>query len=613
MSFPNEEQKRVIDFTDRPMIVVAAPGTGKTSTIVARMEKLLNENPDRDVSFITFTRSSRKDTEFKIRKSIGAKALDEAKFYFPRISTLHTYAKSITHKYASLVGYSSNFVVPIEAMGELDIICQEVIDDLELDLELKTFKHDSLSFRNTGKWKQPCSINEAHRERSIERLKSHLKFYNAIDLQGLVILAGEIVKQKPTSFPQVFLQVDEYQDLNPADQTLISLVCSSGNSRIVVVGDDAQSIYSFRDANPKGIKTLWESTDWEHVSFTRSHRLPVHILRASQALIHDKEYLGGNVEIPEDNGRRITTLQCTNSDIQIGAIAKEIKQIISTKKKTDGGTLSYKDFMVLCPTSSFVNIVANKLKSKHSIPTRQKENKTIPEDHWRLLLVLRMLNNQDSLALRQWMDIMKIDPKSVYRYRTEAFEASTNLFSYCRTIENELLVELYKNLDGLNESVNEIELFKRRLLEFPLLNIENTLFPEIGLTINEITNQMKSIGSMIQAIHEKFGINEPENSFPDEDSVLVTTMHSAKGLEADFVFILWLNKGFMPSSSRDIDEELRVFYVALTRGKQDVYLTFYEKFEHNRLLKTEAMSPFLHKIIANLNIKRIRKSDLKSS
>jgi DNA helicase-2/ATP-dependent DNA helicase PcrA len=143
------------------------------------------------------------------------------------------------------------------------------------------------------------------------------------------------------------------------------------------------------------------------------------------------------------------------------------------------------------------------------------------------------------------------------------------------------------------------------------LNIDNSLFPEIGLTIDDITKDKRSIGSMIQTIYEKFGIFESENSFPDENSVLVTTMHSAKGLEADFVFILWLNKGLMPSPSRENEEELRVFYVALTRGKQDVYLSFHEKFENNRLLKTEAMSPFLHKINNNLIIKRIRKSDLK--
>ena len=105
MSFPNEEQRRVIEHNGRPLVVVAGPGTGKTSTIVARMERLLKENPNREVSFITFTRSSRRDTERKFKDTVGKQALTEAQFVFPRVSTLHTYAKSIVHKYAKTVGW----------------------------------------------------------------------------------------------------------------------------------------------------------------------------------------------------------------------------------------------------------------------------------------------------------------------------------------------------------------------------------------------------------------------------------------------------------------------------------------------------------------------------
>jgi DNA helicase-2/ATP-dependent DNA helicase PcrA len=610
MSFPSDEQKTVIDYLDRPLVVVAAPGTGKTRTIVARMEKLLKEDPDRDVSFITFTRSSRKDTAYKIRQSIGEKALNEAKYNFPRISTLHTYAKSILHKYASLVGYSSKFVVPIESRGELYIILQEIINDLNLDIELKSFKNEILSFRNTGKWKPNSCIKEDNRTLAVEQFKSHLRFYDSIDLQGLVILAHEILLKKPNDFPTVYLQVDEYQDLNPADQELLNLISSSNESKIVVVGDDAQSIYGFRDANPNGIKTLWESNSWEHINFKNSHRLPIHILRASQALIEDKNYLG-KVNIPEDNGARILTFECTSSDIQIEKVAKEIRRIKSTNKRSDNGSLNYKDFMILCPTGTLASTVSDTLRSKYKLPTRQKEEKTIPDDHWRLLLVLRMLHNEDSLALRQWLEIIGISSDDILKYRTDASKASTNLFSYCKRLSEKPLIELFKNLSELNESIKEIELFKKRLLEFPHLNIDNSLFPEIGITINEITKEMNSIGSIIQLIHEKYGIYESENEIPDEESILVTTMHSAKGLEAEFVFILWLNKGFLPVSGRDLDEELRVFYVALTRAKQDVILTFFEKFVNNRLLKEQVMSPFLHKIYPYIDIKRIRKSDLK--
>ena len=96
-----------------------------------------------------------------------------------------------------------------------------------------------------------------------------------------------------------------------------------------------------------------------------------------------------------------------------------------------------------------------------------------------------------------------------------------------------------------------------------------------------------------------------------ENKILVTTMYSAKGLEAEFVFVLWLNDTFIPARHHDLKEELRVLYVALTRAKQDVILSFHERYEKSKYLKTEAMSPFLKKISSYLSIERITKDNFK--
>jgi superfamily I DNA/RNA helicase len=143
------------------------------------------------------------------------------------------------------------------------------------------------------------------------------------------------------------------------------------------------------------------------------------------------------------------------------------------------------------------------------------------------------------------------------------------------------------------------------------LFVEDTLFPQVGITINEITKQPTSIGSVIRSIHEKFGLLDPEVDIPDDDKVLVSTMYSAKGLEAEYVFIMWLNATFLPSPDRDVEEDRRVFYVAITRAKQDAIFTFHEKYDGSRLLKEKAMSPFLQSIGDHLNIRRVKKGDLK--
>jgi len=277
----------------------------------------------------------------------------------------------------------------------------------------------------------------------------------------------------------------------------------------------------------------------------------------------------------------------TASDLQIEAVAKEIRKIISKSKETKQNKLSFKDFMILCPTKNFVTKVAREIKSNFNIPTKLYEKEIIPDDHWRLLLVLRMLHNEDSLALRQWLDIIGLNQDEIYQHRTEAAKNKIDLFTYCKKLSEPTISDLFKRLEVVNNSKDDIELFKKELLAFPHLNVDNTLFPNVGITLDEISKELPSLGTIIQLIYEKFGIFESEFELSDEDSVLVTTMHKAKGLEAEFVFIMWLNLDFLPSPGRNVEEERRVFYVALTRAKIDVILTFHEKFVVNKLLKEQ--------------------------
>jgi len=162
MGFPSKEQKTVIDHRGRPLIVIAAPGTGKTSTIVERMIRLLIDDPNREVSFITFTRTSRRDTDKKVRKEVGEDAFDETKvhFEFPRISTLHTYAKSIVHKYASLIERDSKFSILIKDRNEHKILLNELIDDLKLEVSADRLDLDINYYQCTDSFRTNCPIPE---------------------------------------------------------------------------------------------------------------------------------------------------------------------------------------------------------------------------------------------------------------------------------------------------------------------------------------------------------------------------------------------------------------------------------------------------------------------
>jgi len=610
MTFPSDEQKAVIDHRGRPLLVIAAPGTGKTRTIVARMIKLLLENPNREVSFITFTRTSRRDIDRKIRKEVGKEVFEDAEFEFPRISTLHAYAKSLLHKYAFAIDRDSKFSILIKDRNEHRLLLAELIDDLKIDISIERLDMDITHYECTSTFLTDCPIPEDKRKQVLDYLDRLFKFYNTFDLEGIVKYACVILDKEQAGFPSVFLQIDEYQDLNPMDQRLIDLLSSTTGSEIVVVGDDAQSIYHFRHANPKGIREHWELKAWEKVRFVDCHRLPPHILRASQALISGENYLGNLVNIPVDNGQRILTLQCTKSDIQIKAVALLIKEMSEKSTNTEGQPLTYNDFMILCPTLNFVKAVAQNLEIEFSLPTKLKEKVYIPDDHWRLLLVLRMLDSFDSLALRQWLRIVGLRPEEITEIRRKALELGESLYDYCTKLEKPVVKEIFVHLGRLNKVVDNIDEFRGELKIFPYLSVQETLFSEVNITINEATQKPYSIGSIIRFIHEKFGLIDPEDEVPENDKILVTTMYSAKGLEAEFVFVMWLNDIFMPAPNRNVKEELRVLYVALTRAKQNVILTFHERYEKPWYLKTEAMSPFLKKIISHLDVRRIKKDTL---
>jgi len=613
MSFPSQVQRAVIEHRGQPLVVVAGPGTGKTRTLVERMIRLLSEDPPREVSFITFTRMSRRDTRRRIVDVLDMSISEETVFGFPRTSTLHTYAKSLVHRYAARIGRNPNFSVLVENKGETALLLEELVSDLGLQLDTKSVRKGILYFRSTNSWPVDFPASPSERILIMKHFEALLLFYNTFDIEGLVVAARKILEDSADVLPPLYLQVDEYQDLNLNDQQLVQLAASHPSSEVVVVGDDAQSIYGVRHANYQGIRTLWDLTDWKHVSFSDCHRLPVHVQNAARALLMNEEYLG-KLNPCQDNGRKILTLQCTTEKVQMEAVGKKITNLKSNGQNQEGQPLSYKDFIVLCPTASSVKRIAAVLQNQFRIPTKLQARASIPDNYWKLLLVLRMLHSEDSLALRQWLSLSGLSKPKVTKIRCEAMKKSESLYSYCARLTDPRIREIYDALSLLRDTKNDFDSFRRSLAEFPNLSIQEQVLSDMELTIDGATREPLVIGSIIRLIYERFGLleTESESDIPGDDKVLITTMHSAKGLESEYVFVTWMTYKYMPMPQWDECEERRVLYVALTRAKQDVILTFHEIFDSNecRRLRDEAMSPFLREIRDHLDIRLVNKKDV---
>jgi len=607
--FPSPDQEYVINHGGR-LVLVAGPGTGKTATIVERMMRLLEEDAKRALSFVTFSRPSRRDTDSKMRKRLGRSSVDVAPDDLPRITTLHAFAKALVHKFADRCGRSPDFRV--SAPQEKTIVVSEVIDDLELEVGLTSLEAAISAARSTGEWPPDPLLGDSRRREIMAKFDSLLAFYNTLDMEGLVLVASELLRNGVGGLPQIFLQVDEYQDLNLKDQELVRLASQQESSQVVVAGDDAQSIYGFRHANPAGIRDLWHSGGWDTKRFAECHRLPAHILRAAQALIEGRGYLGSEVTLPaEDRGRRVLTLRCSTDALQVKAVAKVIEWLLSGGRSQDGA-VARGDFMILCPTVNQVDRVARELEGM-GLPTKKKGSGLMPDAVWKLLLVLRILTAPtDGLALRQWLCVIGFNNAEITGIRREAMQNRRSFYEQCSLKPDEPLAAFFASLEELRVALPFPDKFSAVLRTFPHLDGNK----EVMGVVDELAQYAPAALRMIGRLYEKYGVVDEEGgdqNVPEDDKILVATMHGSKGLEARFVFIMWLNGRYIPGRNRNELEEERVLYVALTRAKRDVVLVFHEVYEDGRRLGERAMTPLLRRIREHLDIKTVRARDIEDA
>jgi superfamily I DNA/RNA helicase len=577
------------------------------------MISLLKEDSSRNISFITFTRTSRRDTQRKLDREFGADTQAGEEIVVPRVGTLHATAKSIVHRYAAVLDRKPGFSILLDARGERDMVTQEVIDDLTLDIGVPELKDGISKYRCTYEWPHEFGLSRDERNRALDHFNRLLDFYNAFDFEGVVDAACHLIEVEGIDLPPLFLQVDEFQDLNPADQRFIHLVSSREGSEVVVVGDDAQSIYGFRHADCNGLRGLWNDGNWSRLNLSECFRLPPVILNAALALIEGKDYLGAALVARPANGGAITTFQCTSSEYQDIAVARRIAHLKEELTNDDGDNLSYSDFMVLCPSKTFIPGILTTLRDEHGIPAKEVQRPNIPLEVWRVLLVLRMANYQDDLALRHWLELMEINAAQIAILRKEAMASEVTLHNRCQEANEERLMALFESIEALRSEATSFE----RLVD------ALSRVPAIGLTADELLALLREIqsdeeypdtlGTRMRLINEKFGVMESESEVPEEDAVLVSTLHSAKGLEAECVFISWMNANYMPMEGRDEEEERRVLYVGMTRAKQLLGFAFHERYDQTRgrRLREEAMSPFLREIADHLSIERVNAESLR--
>jgi DNA helicase-2/ATP-dependent DNA helicase PcrA len=626
---------------DGPMIVIAGAGSGKTRVLTYRIAYMMSKGIDPfNILSLTFTNKAAREMKDRISSIVGA---SEAKNLW--MGTFHSVFAKILRIEADRLGYPSNFT--IYDTQDSDRLIASIIKEMELDKDIYKYKQVRSrisSYKNSlitvRAYFQNAELIEADTMARRPRLGDIYKEYvercfkaGAMDFDDLLLKTNELL----TRFPEVlakyqnrfkYILVDEYQDTNHS-QYLIVRALSDKFQNICVVGDDAQSIYAFRGANINNILNFQK--DYDDVKVFRleqNYRSTKNIVNAANSIIDKNQTkLEKIVWTANEEGAKIKV----NRSLTDGDEGRYVASTIWETKMQE--QLANSDFAILYRTNAQSRAIEDALR-KRDIPYRiygglsfyqRKEIKDV-------LSYLRLIiNPADEEALKR---VINFPPRGIGQTTVDKLIVAAN--GYERTI-----FEVMKNIDKTNVNVNsgtrtKLQNFVTLIESFQVLNQTADVFElaehvtrTTGLikefnkdgtpegvarmeNIEELLNGMKDFvegqkeiadttGNLAEFLEDVALATDLDADKGDANHVALMTIHLAKGLEFPYVFIVGLEEDLFPSAMSmntrsELEEERRLFYVALTRAEKQAYLTYaLSRYRWGKLIDSEP-SRFIEEI-----------------
>lgn len=615
----NEAQLKPVLHKDGPLMVIAGAGSGKTRVLTFRIANLMHQGVDAfNILALTFTNKAAKEMKNRIGKIVGN---TESKNLW--MGTFHAIFAKILRFESSKLGFPSNFTI-YDTQDSLRLITA-IIKEMQLDKEvykpkqvlnrISAYKNNLITVRA---YLNDPELMEADAMSKKPRLGEVYHNYvercfkaGAMDFDDLLLRTNELL----TRFPDVLMKyqnrfryilVDEYQDTNHS-QYLIVKMLSDRFQNICVVGDDSQSIYAFRGANIQNIFNFQK--DYENVAVYRleqNYRSTKNIVEAANSLIDkNKQRLEKVIWTHNEDGEQILVKRLLTD-------AEEGRFVANTIFENKMNLQMYnRDFAVLYRTNAQSRSIEDALR-KQDIPYRifgglsfyqRKEIKDV-------VAYLRLIvNPNDEEAL---VRVINYPARGIGDTTVEKLTVAAN--HYKRSI-----FEVMQHLDKIDLKLNKptiqrLEDFVTMIQSFQVLNQTYDAFdlashvarksgllqelkkdgtPE-GISridnIEELLNGIKDFiegqkevegatGSLTEFLEDVSLASDLDKGLPNEDKVSLMTIHMAKGLEFPHVFIVGLEEDLFPSAMSlntrsDLEEERRLFYVALTRAEKRAYLSF---------------------------------------
>ena len=602
----NERQKEAVLATEGPVLVLAGAGSGKTTVLVNRIAYMISEKHIRpwNILAITFTNKAAREMKDRIERLLG----DTAKDMW--IGTFHSVCVRILRSCIDLLGYSRDFViydtadtktVMKECLRELDIDEKSfpVRNVLSIISNAKNDLMDAATFENVYKSDDRMSIIA----KIYYRYQTKLRKNNAVDFDDIILNTVKILSENPDVLSKYqdkfqYILVDEYQDTNNSQYLLINLLAQA-NRNLCVVGDDDQSIYKFRGANIGNILNFEDDySDVQKITLDQNYRSTQNILDAANSVIsNNKGRMGKSLWTSNGDGNKVFVYTGTNEYDEARYIARQIKKHFDEQG-------SFSDCAILYRTNAQSRVIEEMLM-RESVPykvlsgLRFYDRKEIKD----IIAYLRVVYNpNDDVSLARIINEpkRKIGNATLEKTKNIAREKETSLYDVIshaddypefKTAIKKLLSfsEIIQSLIKLKDTVTIEELTGRILNDtgyMPALVMEDTTesktrIENLGEFISVITEFEKNeeTGNTLGEFLENISLVSDIDGYDEnEDSAVLMTIHSAKGLEFPIVFLSGLEEGLFPGmrsmeSDDDIEEERRLCYVAITRAKEQLYIT----------------------------------------
>ena len=601
----NDKQYEAVINTEGPCLVIAGAGSGKTKVLTHKIAYLIGEKGVKpwNILAITFTNKAANEMKERIANIVG----DDAKDIW--MGTFHSICVRILRKFIDRIGFDSSFI--IFDTSDQKTLVKGCMKDLAIDDKLfndravlseisnaknEMLEPDQYMLRANGDFRKEkiATVYELYQKR--------LKENNAIDFDDIINYAIKILEENPDileyySSKFQYVLVDEYQDTNKSQFTLVTMLASK-NGNITVVGDNDQGIYSFRGADISNILNFERDfPGTKIIKLEQNYRCTGNILKAANAVIKNNEVkYKKELWTQNDEGNLPKVYQAENEYDEASYIVEQIEHL----KREE--YYKYSDFAVLYRMNTQSRAIEDILR-RENIPykivggLKFYERKEIKDT----IAYLRLIQNgNDNLSLKRIINEPKrgIGKTSLEKVEQLAEATETSMYDVIKRADEFGLNRVFLNS---REFVNVIEELKSKKDELSVSEMIKLTLKKTGYTkaleqenTIEAENRIANLDELLNVaieFEEEFAENslqeflegitlssDLDNMEEQEDSVTLMTLHSAKGLEFPVVFLVGMEEGIFPGyqsmmEPQELEEERRLCYVGITRAKENLFLT----------------------------------------